>query len=134
MITFPEDILLGVCKMRKMYVGRKHSVAANFPVIEIIRYMQDREISTKLFYFIDKGTMEIQAPDQRFYSKISHYDYRSAERRWVRNKEYLFSLIKDLKKSGLWEYVLNKDFFIVNSFNKKTDPEALLKILNDIVK
>jgi hypothetical protein len=132
MLSFPDRVLEGIQKLRDRYSGKKHTVAANFPIIEIIKYMDDREISTKLFFFVDSNTVEIQAPDQRFYSKISYYDFRSTERRWVRNKGYLFALVHDLKLCGLWEYVSNKDFLVVNSFNPRANQDELLKLLDEI--
>jgi hypothetical protein len=50
----------------------------------------------------------------------------------MRNKEYLFSIIRNLKHSGLWDLVTNKDFIIVNSFNKNVDPKFLLKALREV--
>ena len=112
MITFPDNIQEGIQKLRNKYRGKKHIVSACFPIIEIIKYLENREISIKLFFFADSNTLEVQAPDQHFYSKISYYDYRKTERRWIRNKDYLFSIIRDFKYCGLWEFITNKDFFI----------------------
>jgi hypothetical protein len=82
-----------------------------------------------LFFDLKTGSFEIQAPSYKYYSKISHYDYNKSERRWMRNKDLIFSIIKKLKISGIWDHVSNKDFIIVNSSNKKSNHKQLLKDL-----
>jgi hypothetical protein len=94
--------------------------------------MSDKEISIKLFFNQKAKTFEVQAPTYKYYSRISHYDYNRTERRWLRRKDYLFELIKQLKFCGLWEWVSNKDFIVVNSFNQNTDHKKLLKILREV--
>jgi len=135
-MQFPEEILDAVHALRKKYTGKKHCVVLAFPILEIIRVEkngdQDREISTKFFYNYTVNTFEMQAPDSRYYSRISHYDFNKVERRWTRDKNYLFSLIRDLKISGLWKYVSNKDVIIINGFNKNSDQAELLALLEEL--
>jgi hypothetical protein len=105
--------------------------------MEIVKYEKEergseREISIKLFFDYKTETFEIQAPTYKYYSRISHYDYNKTERRWLRNKDYLFSLIRNLKNCGLWEMVSNQDFIVVNNFNKKINSERVLKILEGV--
>jgi len=132
MISFPDSILDAVARLQRLYDGTINHVIVTFPIIEIIRESFDKEVSLKLFFNMKSGFLEIQAPTYTYHSKISHYDYNKSERRWVRNKEYIFSIIRNLKKSGLWALVSNPDFIVVNSFNKNTDPKILLKALREI--
>jgi hypothetical protein len=131
MKNFNVEILSCIKKLRERYRNSRTCVILNYPVIEIVKFMRDQEISTKLSY--DSDGFEFHAPDQRYYSKISHYDFRMAERRWTRNKHYIFSIIKDLKYCGLWPYISNKDFLMVNSHNENTDPKKLKILLKKIV-
>jgi hypothetical protein len=129
---FSEGILSGVSSLREKYRGRRSCILANFPIIEIVKYMQQREISIKLFYTAATDTLEMQPPDQKYYSRISHYDFRKPERRWIRDKGFMFALIKDLKLCGLWNHVSNKDVIIVNTYNSRTDAATLMKALEEL--
>jgi hypothetical protein len=133
-MNFPNEILNAVDELRKRYRSKSHCVIAAYPIIEIIKVSSSIDISTKFFYDFSTKTFEMQAPDHRFHSKISHYDFRKAERRWIRNKGHLFTLIRDLKHSGLWQFISNKNMIIVNSLNEKANPEELLLQLNKITK
>jgi hypothetical protein len=132
MFQFPENVLQCVEMLRDFYCNRKSTIVVTYPILEIIRMLPDKEISIKLFFNQKSETFEIQAPTYKYYSKISHYDYNRTERRWLRNKRYLFDLIKRFKGCGLWELISNKDFIIVNSFNQNADHEKLLKILKEV--
>jgi hypothetical protein len=117
---FPENIIESVHELRRHYKGKKTCVIMNYPILEIVIIHSDRELSLKLFYFPKTNTFEIQPMDGKYCQKISFYDYRNKnERRWVRNKELLFSIITNLKKCGLWEMVSNKDFLTINEHNEK---------------
>jgi hypothetical protein len=105
-----------------------------YPIIEIIKYWKmsgmERETSTKLFYSQETGGFEMQAPNQKYFTKISYYDYSMPERRWTRSMGQIFPLIRDLKMCGLWDYISNKDLIIINQFNEKASPEKRKKVLN----
>lgn len=132
---FPEEITAGVRLLQEKYKTHKARdyVVMNFPIVEIIKYHKDREISVKLFYFPMSKTFEMKPPDQRFYSKNSYYDFNKPERRWLRNRDFIFTLVRDLKSCNLWEYVSNQDTIVVNVFNKRSDPEKLKDILKDLI-
>jgi hypothetical protein len=131
---FPEKIIDAVYELRRHYKGSRTCVSMNFPIVEILISHKDREMSVKLFYFPNTSTFEIQPMDSKVFQKISFYDYTKNERRWIRNKSLLFSVITNLKRCGLWEYVSNKDFLTVNDNNKKVGvserASALQKMVN----
>ena len=132
MTTFPKAILDNAYILREIYGDSRNQVIISYPVIEIINLKMDIEYSTKLLYDSKKGLFEIQPPTYRFYSKISHFDFRKPESRWSRRKDRIFQLIKILKYSGLWEMVSNKDFLVINEHNDKINPGKLNKILEDL--
>jgi hypothetical protein len=133
MLSFPDTVMQCVHILTQFYANSRNYIIVSFPIIEIIKYNKEKEISVKLFFDFKTETFEIQAPTTKYYSKISHYDYKNmTERHWTRNKGYLFSLIGNLKFCGLWDMISNKDFLVVNSYNKNADPKRLLKILKDV--
>ena len=137
MLEFNEDITQCVYKLRDRYKDKKNCVIMAYPIIEIIKFWKfhsmTRETSTKLFYSQATNSFEMQAPDQKFFSKISYYDYSMAERRWTRNMGHLFPLIRDLKICGLWNYISNKNLIIINEYNEKASPAKRQKVLNLIL-
>ena len=132
-MDFPEGIMDAVYALRKKYRNRPHCVVLAFPILEIIKVEKGKEISIKFFYDYMANTFEMQAPDCRYYSRISHYDFNKPERHWIRNKNYLFPLIRDLRISGLWSYISNKDIVVINSFNKNSDQAGLLAKLEKLI-
>jgi hypothetical protein len=72
--------------------------------------------------------------DSKFYGKISFFDYKAPERRWLRNKQLLTYLIKDLQRCGLWDLVSNKDFLVVNVYNDRVSMEKREEILKEVLK
>lgn len=133
MINFPESVQKSIANLQQGY-GGKNLVVAAFPILEILKQNDNGEVSIKLFFDYKLGTFEIQPPTYRFFSKISHFDFKKPERRWTRNKEYLFGIINHLKIAGLWEIVSNKDFLVVNEHNEKVDVRLLKETLKGIKK
>lgn len=137
-MDFPSEVIDAVYCLRNKYKNSKHCVVMTFPILEIILIEEQRgrarEISTKFFFNYSTNTFEMQAPDHRYYPKISHYDFNKTERRWSRNKQYIFKLIRDLKFCGLWKFISNKDIIIVNAFNEKADPIELFNTLEKLTK
>jgi len=131
---FSKTILTYVTSLRSLYSGRRNCVVADYPTIEIILYQKGREISLKLFYSEGTNTFTIQPLDSKFYGKISFFDYKAPERRWLRNKQLLTYLIKDLQRCGLWDLVSNKDFLVVNAYNDRVTTEKREEILKEILK
>lgn len=137
MLNFPDAVLQGIDMLRgEIGSNRKNLLIVSYPFLEIIVINRalggEREISLKLFYDLKSNSFEIQAPTYKYYSKISHYDYNRSERRWLRNKDFIFRIIRNLKASGLWDFVSNKDFIIVNEYNKNSNHRQLLKDLRMI--
>ena len=134
MNNFPEQVMNGVFVLNQIYQKTKNCVVAEFPVIEILKYKGNYEVSVRLFFNGETGMFELQSPVYRYRSKISYYDYRNVEFRWIRNKEYLFSLIRNLKLSGLWPLITNQDFLTVNRHNHSSDHKILSKNLKNLKK
>lgn len=56
----------------------------------------------------------IRPPKYHFSTTASIYDYKESEHRLSRNRNYLLSIVSKLKKCGIWDMIINKDFFHKN--------------------
>lgn len=131
-MKFSKEIMEAVETLRQIHEVGKNIIKVDYPAIEISKYMKDREISVVLLYDSVDGTLELQEPVYRYYSKVSFYDFKRPEKRWTRNREFLFNLIRNLKRSNLWERISNKDFLVVNKSNTETDYKNRLKLLQEV--
>lgn len=133
-MEFSKEIMVSVELLSKLYGYGKNFVKVNYPTVEIVKYDKAKEVTITLLYDSIDGTFELQEPVYRYYSKISFYDFKRPENRWTRDKGLLFSIINNLKRSGFWEKISNKDFLIVNSYNKKANVKERMKVLKEIQK
>ena len=131
-MEFSKEIMESIGTLHKIYNVSKNFIKVNYPSIIIFKYQKEHEISIVLLYDSIDDTFELQEPVYRYYSKISYYDFKRPENRWTRNKKFLFSIIMDLKKSGLWEKISNKDFMVVNKLNEKISSENRLNVLREV--
>jgi hypothetical protein len=129
---FSESIINSVDILNRHYEKRKRFVEASYPIIEITIEEKKHRVSFRLFFLEDKY-FEIQNPTYHYFSKISHFDFKTGERRWSRDKKMIFSIISDLKLCGLWEMVKNKDFLKINDFNDNIDREKLKNELDRVI-
>jgi len=65
----------------------------------------------------DNGLYELIS-NYNYVNKLSHYDYSQNEPRFNRNKTIISSIIKRLKKSGVWKYI-DKSFLVLNTNNER---------------
>lgn len=133
-MDFSKEIMVSIGLLSKFYDFGKNLVKVNYPIVEIVKYSKAHETSIVLLYDSVDNTFELQEPVYRYYSKISFYDFKRPENRWTRDKELIFSIINNLKKSGFWDKISNKDFLIVNSYNKRANVKERIKVLKEIQK
>jgi hypothetical protein len=129
---FPPEVLRYVQVLQRKYKGRRRYVRALYPIIEITIDEKLHRVCFQLFFMGDQF-FEIQNPTYHYFSKISHYDFHSGEKRFSRNKDVLFTVISDLKLCGLWGMISNKDFVKVNEHNVNSDKKRLEKELGEII-
>lgn len=130
--NFPEHIMESVELLRWRYSNRKAFVITDFPMLEILKEEKRKEVSMRLTYHAATDTFHMEAPDARYFSKMSHFTYKEPERRFIRMKAVLLAFINDLKYAHLWEKIENKDLIIVNALNERSDKEKLKKLLDSI--
>lgn len=80
-----------------------------------------------------KGAWYLDFPSYLFRSATSHFRSATPESRFCQNKQMLFSLIRHLKKIGVWEHVENKGFLEVNEDNQKSPKKDLRKALEELL-
>ena len=99
-------------------IGGKHGVAASV-LLEANR----------------SGMYTVSPATYAFRSTLSHFDYPTEEERRIRNKAMFKSLIRTLKRVGIWEGVENKDTFVrINHQNKKSNKNKLRHELSSFLK
>jgi len=133
-MNFNKKISECIERLRDLYKNSRTCVVCDYPVLEIVAFENDKEISQKLVYGENTGLLEIQEPTYKYYSRISHYDFKRTERRWTRDKKIIFKLITDLKKCELWDFISNKNFLVVNNHNENVDIKQLKSVLKQIIK
>jgi hypothetical protein len=72
-------------------------------------------------------------PFYNFYSTISHFKSAYEDRRLSLNKNFLIKIIKEFKREGIWDVVINKDFLAVNDFNKKSSKAKIRTELKELL-
>lgn len=130
---FSKDIIDSVEILNIQYKTRRRYVTAEYPIIEINIEEKVHRVCFRLFYINDEY-FEIQNPTYHYYSKISHYDFKTGESRWSRDKGLIFSVIRDLKICGLWDLVRNKDFIKINEHNDHSNRSLLQQELDNVLK
>ena len=83
-------------------------------------------IAKKEGYFLDH-------PSYVFRSTVSHFKATKDDVRLSLSKTYLSSLIKMLKRTGVWPLIINKKFLVVNDKNKKSHKDRVQKELRNLL-
>ena len=81
-----------------------------------------------------KEGVHIEHPNYEFKSTVSHFCSAQKDIRLSLNKTYLTSVIKMLRRIGLWEAVLNKDFLQVNKDNPKSNKTTVNRELKSLLR
>jgi hypothetical protein len=99
--------------------------------IQLVRRVKRQTISI----ILDETTTGfwIRPPSYLFRSKISFFEYNEDETRWTRNKYLIYSIIKVLKKTQIWDAIENKDFFKVNENRPDIIRDKALKEMETIL-
>ena len=99
--------------------------------IRLARTINGRPVTIRLLKIGDK--YRVVFPSYIFQSRISHFAPMEEELRNCRNRAILISLIKLLRRSAIWEYVINQDFMTVNRYNEKSNKRKLRKELRELI-
>lgn len=75
----------------------------------------------------------LEHPYYVFRNKISHFKSIQADVRLSLNKTYLKSIINMLKRTGIWPFIINKKFLVVNDYNSRSDKGKVNHELKDLL-
>lgn len=89
--------------------GSRFSNSISFSLIS-----KQMPVTKKLGFFLEH-------PNYVFRNKISHFKSVKEDVRLSLNKAYLKSIISMLKKTGIWPFIINKNFLEVNNYNSRSD-------------
>lgn len=105
-------------------LASKFAVAKKGPDVQLIKVLAGKPV-TIFLKEVEEGYW-MEPPKHEYRCTYSHFDFNEEEQRFTRRKDLLVRLIPHLKKTGLWEYIVNKDgFFKVNPNNKKMTAKKL---------
>ena len=80
-----------------------------------------------------KGLYEIRHPNYLFISTVSHFKSVEDDIRLSLNKVYLRSIIRMLKRAGVWSCIINQNFLEVNDNNRKSNKGKVRRELQDLI-
>ena len=99
-----------------------HAIKSEFGKIILARQFGVK--SPKMITLIlgySKGKYTLEHPNYEYMNRISHFKSVQKEIRLSLNKTYLSSIIKTLKRAGVWPLILNQNFLRVNTNNRKSN-------------
>lgn len=75
----------------------------------------------------------LEHPNYKFISVVSHFKSVQNDIRLSLNKTYLSSIIRTLKRTGVWQSVMNKNFLKVNDNNPKSNKGKVRNELKNLL-
>lgn len=95
-----------------------HAVGSGNEII-LARQFSGRQITLILKH--SDGKYFLQHPSYEYVNKIAHFRSVEREIRLSLNKTYLSSIIKALRRAGVWHFIKNQNFLKVNNLNSNSD-------------
>lgn len=117
----------------ELILNRNFTVAKQDVNIKLIKMFGKRPVVV-LLERIPMGGFWIRNPSREDRSVNAFFDYPDTPTRVTRNKDLIKYLVKHLKKSLIWEFIENKDFFVINKHNKKANKTVVKNIFSKIKK
>jgi hypothetical protein len=103
--------------INELIIARRFQVAKKGPDVCLIKMINKRPVTIWLRY-MNEGFF-IEPPRHEFVCTYSHFEFSETENRYTRRKDILLSLVDHLQKTKVWNFILNKAFFVPNNYNKK---------------
>jgi len=102
--------------------------------VVLIRQFGQQKPKTIAFTLVSSdGKLVLEHPNYEFVSMISHFKSVKKDIRICLNKTYLTSVVRSLKRAGVWHSVVNKDFLVVNDNCKKSNKGHVQKQLEKLL-
>jgi len=117
----------------QMITARKFTVAKQGPDIRLIKMLSGRPV-TVLLRKNDNGKFWLENPEREDICKNSFFDYCQTAHRVTRRKDLISQLVRQLQETSLWQFVENKNFFEVNTYNRKVNRRVVANNLQSILR
>lgn len=104
--------------INRLIVNGKFTVARQGPDLTLVKMVGKRPVTIKLTA-TSSNTFWVDNPERDDRCTNSFFDFTNTPKRVTRNKDVIRVFVKTLRETGLWEFIDNKDFFVVNTHNKK---------------
>jgi len=115
----------------QLIIDRKFAVAKQGKDITLIKKVGKRPVTINLKR-IDNGGFWIGNPEREDRCVNSYFDFTDTPKRATRNKDVLRLVVQQLKVTSMWEFVENKDFFVVNKNNHKVNKKVVESLFQTI--
>lgn len=103
--------------INELISARKFQVARKGPDVCLIKMIGKRPVTIYLRN-CENGYF-IEPPKHVFHCTYSHFEFTETENRYTRRKDVLLRLVEHLQKTKMWNFILNKNFFVPNQYNSK---------------
>ena len=110
--------------------SRKFTLARHGKDISLIKIIAKRPV-TIFMRAVDEGFW-IENPNRDDRCVNSFFEFCETPKRVTRNKDLLANVTMHLKETGMWEFIVNKDFFKINELNKKSNKKAVQGLFNSL--
>ena len=117
--------------VNQMIISRKFTVARQGKDVTLIKMVGKRPVTIVLRYQ-DGSNFWIENPERDDRCVNSFLDYAITPKRVTRNKDLIRLVVKHLKETSLWPFVVNKGFFVINQHNKKAKRKVVADLFNQI--
>jgi hypothetical protein len=113
--------------VNQLLIGNKFTVTKHGPDLTLVKMVGKRPVTIKL-KSTGPESFWVENPERDDRCVNSFFDFVNTPKRVTRNKEIIRIFVKTLKEVGLWNFIENKDFFAINTCNKK----ARKKVVQDL--
>lgn len=109
--------------INQLIIDGTFSVARKGKDILLVKMVSGKPVSIML---TDMGEgYWIDPPKNQFVCGNSHFEFSEPEMRCTRRKSVLMRLVASLQKTKVWDFILNKKFFVPNEANKKMNKKII---------
>jgi hypothetical protein len=117
--------------VNKLILCRKFTVARQGPDLTLVKVIGKRPVTIKL-KSTSPRSFWVENPERDDRCVNSFFDFTMTPKRVTRNKDIIKIFVKTLKEVDLWKFIENKDFFKINSLNKKAKKTVVLSLFESI--
>jgi hypothetical protein len=110
-------------------------IKTDFDAIKVIKKFGRKKPRIIEFKIIcEEKDLHFKHPNYTFRNVTSHFSPIIDEKRISLNKTFLKSIIKSLKKVGVWQRIVNKEFIQLNENNPRLDQRSVTEELRFLLK